>query len=85
MTLYSSVLASPSRLKLAHESDLDSSQESYHYAAGRYATVATLAAAHELGMKYSVETTTTSDYEWRCLLDHIACAEVSPCSRLQLG
>jgi hypothetical protein len=55
MTLYSSVFASPPRLKLAHESGLGCSSRAFKFqlAAGRHAGIATLASAHELGMQYS--------------------------------
>jgi hypothetical protein len=53
MTLYSAVFASPSRVELAQKSGLDSSLWYYRHAAGKYADVATLAAAHELGMEYT--------------------------------
>eukprot|EP00953_Heterococcus_sp_UTEX-ZZ885_P007680 4633-Heterococcus_DN1.PRE.4 len=53
MTLYSSVFASPSRVKLAQQSRLDCSLWYYRHAAGKYADAATLAAAHELGMEYT--------------------------------
>jgi hypothetical protein len=53
MTLFSSVLATPSRVKLAHESGLSCNLAVYWRAAGRHAEVATLKAAHELGMHYT--------------------------------
>jgi hypothetical protein len=56
MTLYSTVFASPSRVRLAHSCGLDVSTASFEHAAGRHADVATLATAHELGMQYSEET-----------------------------
>jgi hypothetical protein len=55
-TLYSSVFASPSCLGLAHKCGVDSSKESYKHAAGKYGTIATLVAARELGLKFSVTT-----------------------------
>jgi hypothetical protein len=56
MTLYSSVFASPSRVKLAHESGLRCTSLAYGHAAGSYADIATLATAHELGMPYTADT-----------------------------
>jgi hypothetical protein len=53
MTLYSSVFASPSRLRLAHDGGLSSTQMRYRFAASKYADVATLEVAHELGMDYT--------------------------------
>jgi hypothetical protein len=50
MTLYSSVFASPSRVKL------DCTSESYQRAVGKYADIATVVAAHELGMQYTQAT-----------------------------
>jgi hypothetical protein len=52
-TLCSSVFASPSRVKLAHESELDCTSEVYQCAAGRYADTAVLATVHKLGVKYT--------------------------------
>jgi hypothetical protein len=49
MTLYSSVFASASRLRLAHNCSLDSRTLNYAYAAGACADFATLMAALELG------------------------------------
>eukprot|EP00953_Heterococcus_sp_UTEX-ZZ885_P014043 7993-Heterococcus_DN1.PRE.2 len=54
MTMYSAVFASPSRVRLAHESGLQCATPAYQYAAGKHGTVASLWAAHELGMEYSV-------------------------------
>jgi hypothetical protein len=54
MTLYSSVFASSARVQLAHESGLDCSSKEYQLAAGRYASVATLAVAHELVIEHTV-------------------------------
>jgi hypothetical protein len=51
MTLYSSVFASPS---LVHEFGVYCSMAAPHYSAARHGTAAGIAAAHELGMKYSV-------------------------------
>jgi hypothetical protein len=56
MTLCSSVFASPSRVKLACESGLDCSSEAYQHAAGKYANIATLVTAHDMGMQYTTET-----------------------------
>jgi hypothetical protein len=56
MTLYSSVFASPSRVRLAHELGIDCSEDSYKLAAGMHGTVQTLAAAYELGMSFSAVT-----------------------------
>jgi hypothetical protein len=47
MTRCSSVFASPARVQLAHESGLDCSLVAYQRAAGQYADIASLAAAHE--------------------------------------
>eukprot|EP00953_Heterococcus_sp_UTEX-ZZ885_P015096 8501-Heterococcus_DN1.PRE.1 len=52
MTLYGSAF-SPSRVKLAHESGLDISTENFRHAAGKHADIATLKAAHELGMHFT--------------------------------
>jgi hypothetical protein len=54
MTLYSAGFASPSRVRLANESGLQCTTTSYQYAAGKHATIASLAAAHEVGMEYQV-------------------------------
>jgi hypothetical protein len=56
MTLYSSVFAFPSRVRLAHGLGIDCSEDSYQLAAGMHGTVKTLAAAHELGMSFSAVT-----------------------------
>jgi hypothetical protein len=53
MTLYSSVFASPERVKFAHQHNLDNTTDSYQYAAGRYGTWATLVAARKLGMAFT--------------------------------
>jgi F-box domain len=53
MTLYSSVFASPSRVELAQQSGLGCSLWYYRHAAGKHADVATLVAAHKLGMEYT--------------------------------
>jgi hypothetical protein len=52
MTLHSAVLASPARVKLAHESGLSCSSCTYQRAAGEHADVATLTTAHQLGVEY---------------------------------
>eukprot|EP00953_Heterococcus_sp_UTEX-ZZ885_P039885 20415-Heterococcus_DN1.PRE.3 len=54
MTLYSSVLSSPSRVQLAHGNALDCTTEAYQRAAGKHGDIATLAAAHNLGMQCTV-------------------------------
>eukprot|EP00953_Heterococcus_sp_UTEX-ZZ885_P020600 11517-Heterococcus_DN1.PRE.2 len=56
MTLYSSVFSSPSRVMLAHKSGLDCTSVPYQRAAGKYAGILTLAAAHDLGMQYTATT-----------------------------
>jgi hypothetical protein len=56
MTLYSSVFSSPSRVKLAHANRLNCRLAAYKRAAGKYADIATLAAAHSLGMEYTAAT-----------------------------
>jgi hypothetical protein len=56
MTPYSSVFASPSRVILAHETGLKCSSAAYQRAAGKYAGIETLAAAHSLGMQYTANT-----------------------------
>jgi hypothetical protein len=53
LTLFSSVFASPSRVKFAEQNGLDCSSKAYEHAAGRHADILTFAAAHELGMKYT--------------------------------
>jgi hypothetical protein len=58
MTLYSSVFASPSRVRHAYDCGLDCTSEPCQFAAGRSADVTTLAAAHELGMAYTKRCTT---------------------------
>jgi hypothetical protein len=60
MTLYSSVLATPTRVKLAHSSGLSCISRAYWRAAGRHADVATLATANELGMNYTKTTMTAA-------------------------
>eukprot|EP00953_Heterococcus_sp_UTEX-ZZ885_P016774 9409-Heterococcus_DN1.PRE.6 len=56
MTLFSSVFTSPSRVKLAHETDLNCRLTAYQHAAGKYADVTTLRAAHEVGLEYIMAT-----------------------------
>jgi hypothetical protein len=56
MTLFSSVFASPSRVKHAYQNGLSYRTTAYHRAAGKHADIATLAAAHELGMNYTAAT-----------------------------
>jgi hypothetical protein len=56
MTLFSSIFASPARVRLVHARGLDITTTSFGRAAGRYADVPVLEAAHELGMQYTVET-----------------------------
>jgi hypothetical protein len=56
ITLYSSVFGTPSRVRLAHDSGVDCSKGIYTLAAGKYSTIPTLEAAHELGMQYTVLT-----------------------------
>jgi hypothetical protein len=53
MTLFSSVFTAPSRVRLAHSCGLDCSSAGSQRAAGMHADVATLAAAHDVGMKFS--------------------------------
>jgi hypothetical protein len=55
MTLFSSVLTSPSRVKLAHEIGLACTSEAYQRAAGKHADVATLTTAHKRGMEYTAK------------------------------
>jgi hypothetical protein len=54
MTLYSSFFASPSRLRLAHQSGVSNATERYQHAAGRHATIEVLLVARGLGMPFSV-------------------------------
>jgi hypothetical protein len=56
VTLYSSVFASPSRVRLAHARGLLCWTDSYQLAAGRYGTAASLAAARRLGFRPSIAT-----------------------------
>jgi hypothetical protein len=56
MTLFSSVLATPSRVKLAHKSGVSCISRAYWRAAGLHADTATLRAAHQLGMNYTKTT-----------------------------
>jgi hypothetical protein len=53
MTLYSSVFASASRVRLAHDCSLDSNNLQYAYAAGACADIATLVTAPQLGAPWS--------------------------------
>jgi hypothetical protein len=55
-TLLSSVFASPSRVEFAVKSGLACTSGKYERAAGKYADIATLAAAHSLGMEYTEST-----------------------------
>jgi hypothetical protein len=56
MTLYSSLFASPSRVKYAHANGLRCSAQGYKFAAGQFGIILSLMAACELGMEYSVAT-----------------------------
>jgi hypothetical protein len=60
MTLFSSVCASPTRLRLAHNSglrfDVHNEEGGFHDRAGWFANKPTLIAAHELGLPYSATT-----------------------------
>eukprot|EP00953_Heterococcus_sp_UTEX-ZZ885_P020733 11602-Heterococcus_DN1.PRE.2 len=56
MTPYSSVFAAPSRIKLARESGVNFTTQTFKHSAGAYADTETLTAAHELGMQYSATT-----------------------------
>jgi hypothetical protein len=49
----SAVFEAPSRVRLAHAHGLDCATTAYERAAGMHADIATVAAAHELGMSYS--------------------------------
>jgi hypothetical protein len=53
ITLMSAVFEAPSRVRLAHAHGLDCATTAYERAAGMHADIATVAAAHELGMSYS--------------------------------
>jgi hypothetical protein len=53
MTLYSAVLSSPSRVRLAHSHRLPYRTTAYERAAGMYADAATLQTLREMGMLYS--------------------------------
>jgi hypothetical protein len=53
VTLFSSVFASPSRVKLAHENGFDYDSAECHRSASKHADVATLAMAHVLGMQFT--------------------------------
>jgi hypothetical protein len=52
-TMFSSVFESPSRVRLAHAHELACTTTRYERAAGMYADVYALGAAHELGMQYT--------------------------------
>jgi hypothetical protein len=52
MTLYSAVCASPARVRHAQAHKLECTTTNFESAAGMFADVATLKAAHELGMYY---------------------------------
>jgi Ankyrin repeats (3 copies) len=57
MTLYSSIFTSPSRVRLAREHGIDSSEDSYKLSAGMHGAVKTLAAAaYEADMSFSAVT-----------------------------
>ena len=53
MTLFSSVCASSSRVRLAHTSGLCLGNYMLEYQAGRHADKAALMTAHELGLRYT--------------------------------
>jgi hypothetical protein len=53
MTLFSAAFAAPSRLRYAHARGISGTIMRYSFAAGKYADIATLEVAHELGMKYN--------------------------------
>jgi hypothetical protein len=55
-TMFSAVFASPSRLRYAQARELHCTTSRYQHAAGMYADVATLEAAHALGMPYTYST-----------------------------
>jgi hypothetical protein len=55
-TMFSSVMAAPSRVELAHESGLDCTSTAYQHAAGRHADIVSLTTAHNMGMKYTAAT-----------------------------
>jgi hypothetical protein len=52
------VFASPSKVQLAHENGLRCTSEAYQRAAGKHADIATLVAAHSLGVEYAPTTMT---------------------------
>jgi Ankyrin repeats (3 copies) len=60
MTLYSSVFASPSRVKLAKKHWLDCNSEAFQLAAGKHADITTLATAHEIGRQMGMPYTVTT-------------------------
>jgi hypothetical protein len=51
-TTFSAVFTSPSRMRHAHAHGLDCTSAQYQRAAGKYADIATLEAAHDVGMQY---------------------------------
>jgi hypothetical protein len=53
MTTLSAVFICPSRVRHAHAHGLSCAREAYQHAAGLYADVARLEAAHALGMRYT--------------------------------
>jgi hypothetical protein len=53
MTAFSSVFTSPSRARLAHALGLRYDTAEHQYVAAMHADIATLEAAHELGMQYT--------------------------------
>jgi hypothetical protein len=53
MTTFTAVFASSSRVRLAHARELRYRTAVCHHSAGMYGDVATLEAAHELGMQYT--------------------------------
>jgi hypothetical protein len=55
-TLPGSIFTSPARVRLAHELGMQLTAEKLQYAAGYYADVETLMAAHELGVAYTTHT-----------------------------
>jgi hypothetical protein len=55
MTMFSTMFASPSRVRHAHAHDLDYLTVAYERAAGQYADITTLDAARKLGMYCSYE------------------------------
>jgi hypothetical protein len=53
MTMFAAVFASPSRVRYAQTLERSCTRAQYEHAAGMYADIATLEAAHELGMSYT--------------------------------